>query len=92
MRYLGDAPPPEQAAWVTLAVGEESGHWHEIEGVLTRALSEGGRGEVHVTGGELRVGGLPDRHTPIALPTGRYEFWVQREYVPETGGSRLVAD
>lgn len=92
MRRVGDlppnAPPPEKG--IQLAVGETSGHWHEVDGTVLERPSLQQRGRVLVHSDQVVVGGMPDRHTPLDTPPGLYEFWIQREYSPEA--IRNVAD
>jgi len=89
---------PVDARGLVLAEGETSGHYHAIFGSGARlmrfrdatarvvAVVDGG-GEVRVVGGGS--GGV-DRHTPIKLPSGRYEIRIQRSF--SAGYSRRVAD
>jgi hypothetical protein len=91
-------PAPTDARGLVLAEGETSGHFHAIFGAKARlmryrddaarvvAVVDGG-GEVRVVGGG--AGGI-DRHTPIKLPSGRYEIRIQRQY--DAGYSRKVQD
>lgn len=91
-------PAPEDARGLVLAEGETSGHYHAIFGRGARMMrfrASPGRIIARVDdGGEVRVigggsGGV-DRHTPIALPPGRYEVRVQRSF--SAGYSRRVED
>lgn len=89
---------PKDARGLVLAEGETSGHFHAIFGAKARlmrfrdntkrvvAVVDGG-GEVRVIGGGS--GGV-DRHTPIKLPSGRYEIRIQRSF--SAGYSRQVQD
>lgn len=93
---LEDAP--KDARGIVLAEGETSGHYHAIFGKEARlmrfrdathrvvAVVDGG-GEVRVVGSGS--GGV-DRHTPIQLPSGRYEIRIQRSF--EAGMNRKVVD
>ncbi len=92
-----EAAPPDPRGLV-LAEGETSFHTHQLFGAKARlmrfrdntervvALVDGG-GEVRVVGGGS--GGV-DRHTPVQLPSGRYEIRIQRSY--DAGYSRKVVD
>lgn len=96
LRDLESAPTDVRG--LVLAEGETSGHFHAIFGKKARlmrfrdatqrvvAVVDGG-GEVRVVGGGS--GGV-DRHTPIKLPSGRYEIRIQRSF--SAGYSRQVQD
>lgn len=71
-----------------LAVGEESGHWHALVGVLEEV--DGARLVTVREPTEVRVEGQPGRHPPILLPAGTYRVQIGQEYRPE--GVRRVAD
>jgi hypothetical protein len=91
---VGELPAqlPAKPAPCVLAVGETSGHWHEVEGVVLVKDTDApnGRGRVIVTGGSVRVGGQPWRHDPLPLTSGEYEYWVGREWAH--GQSARVTD
>ena len=79
MRRVGSVSASRRAATVTLAVGEESGHSHVVDGWLDRPLTADKPGLVSVGQTQLRVAGMPWRHGAIIVPSGQYEFWIQRE-------------
>lgn len=66
----------------TLAHGELTGHSHRVK--------ESGAAELYSLAGQLFLKVLADRatlvheeHAPIALSSGTYRVWMQREYSPE---------
>jgi len=62
----------------TLAVGEESGHSHVLQGFVPEP------GIIVLDDvADLHVDGMPWRHDAIKIPAGTYRYWVQREYTPE---------
>jgi hypothetical protein len=83
---IGDAPASSPPVPARLASGEDSGHWHEIAGVIAGDL---------VTVPEpaqLRCQPAAQewRHEPIDVPPGQYRVVIQREYTP--AGMRRVED
>ena len=83
------APPGKPAGapkLLTLAIGEDSGHMHQINGSLV--------GDVLVVAedSDLVIGPAASawRPDPIAVPAGTYRATVQREYTPQ--GAREVGD
>lgn len=84
LRRIGDAQSTEQPTDQTLAVGKQSGHSHVVRGVVVQELAPSIVGLVDVpTLADLRVAGMPWRHDKIQLPSGRYEYWIQREVGPD---------
>lgn len=84
LRRVSDASTDETPRPVTLAIGEESGHSHVLDGFPVTPLGDQGRGVVEVLAPtNLRVEGMPWRHDPIPVSPGRYEFWIQRELTAE---------
>ena len=86
-----------------LALGEESGHWHEaVGGIVVDQMVEGVRflDVFEETVIVVRPDNHAHRHEPVVLPPGRYEIpgqadtrsrWLgQREYTPQ--GIRGSAD
>lgn len=80
LRRVATRDPAGEVREHTLAVGEESGHWHAAIGVLEEI--EGRRLLTVREPTLLRVEGQPGRHTPIELPPGTWDVWTEREYVP----------
>lgn len=64
----------KKARPVTLAIGEESGHSHVLDGILR------GDGVIEVLDtSTLRVEGQPWRHEALTVEPGVYRFFVQRQ-------------
>ncbi len=94
LRRVSDISTDAPAKRLTLAYGEESGHFHELLGAIEHQAN-GKRYVVLPEPTTLRVG--PEthawRHDPIVVPAGTYEvlgrsddrsLWAgQREYTPE---------
>ena len=89
LRRVADRPAAGEVRAHTLAVGEESGHWHEAVGFLE--LEGGVRYLTNVEPTVLEVRGMPGRHDPITLPPGTWEVLIEQEYVPGAA-PRRVAD
>lgn len=68
-----------------IAHGEVTGHTHKIENNETAGLffshEQYGEFYLEVTAPEARI--VHEEHGPIALETGTYRVWRQREYSPE---------
>ena len=68
---------------VTLVHGEMTGHSHRIANPRTATLFPAGPLafflEVHAEGATV----VHEEHGPIALDSGLYRVWRQREYSPE---------
>ncbi len=74
-----------------LVHGEVTGHSHRLEDLSTAQLFSGGApGEmfVEVVSPIARI--VHEEHGPIALESGTYRVWRQREYTPEA--IRIVYD
>ncbi|MEQ8791330.1 MAG: hypothetical protein RIC55_34025 [Pirellulaceae bacterium] len=72
-----------------LAHGEITGHCHRIEEHENAFLYETPKGlYLHVTAESATV--VHEEHHPIALTTGYYRVWRQREYSPEE--IRIIRD
>ena len=78
------APVPSKL--LTLAIGEDSGHMHQITGSLTDGILSLAEPADLVIGPDTSAW----RHSPIAVPAGTYRPVVQREYTP--AGAREVGD
>lgn len=69
-----------------LAIGEDSGHAHAIDGLRL--------GNLLTVLAEAPLTVEPEtsawRHTPIVVPAGTYDVVIQREYTP--AGARRVDD
>ncbi|MGA0069525.1 MAG: hypothetical protein ACO3PB_08735 [Miltoncostaeaceae bacterium] len=93
MRRVGDPTTTDHPTKpATLAIGEESGHSHVLDGLVAVALDNAPRGVVDVPAETLlRVEGMPWRHDPIPVAPGRYEYWIQRE-LSEADEIRRVVD
>jgi hypothetical protein len=78
--------PKSNPKVLTLAIGEDSGHMHQITGEMV--------GDVLIVDqpSELVIGPQTAawRHTPIQIERGAYRPVVQREYTPE--GARQIGD
>jgi hypothetical protein len=86
-----DALPPdrEKLPHTILAYGEVTGHCHRIkesDNADLYATSEGLF--LHVRGRTVTL--THEEHAPVALTTGYYRVWRQREYSPEE--IRVVRD
>lgn len=99
----GEARHGEPTPSAILALGEESGHWHQVvAGSVIDTFTADGRTLDVLT--EARIEVRPEshahRHEPLTLPPGRYTIpgqpdarskWLgQREYTPH--GIRGSAD
>lgn len=90
LRTVPAREPAGVAKEITLAIGEESGHSH----VLTAAIEEIVGDSRFVTlrqDGQVRIEGMPWRHTAINVLAGTYEVIIEREYEPGAA-PRNVAD
>jgi hypothetical protein len=102
---VGPVPEATSSAISTaiLALGEESGHWHEAVGRFVDRVEADGTRFLEVVSSTtiiVRPESHTHRHEPIVLPPGRYQVpgqldtrskWLgQREYTP--GGIRGAAD
>ena len=72
----------QKAKHTTLALGEITGHSHRIKEKSAARLYEATNClYLHVTAEEATV--VHEEHGPIALTSGYYRVWRQREYSPE---------
>lgn len=82
LRLVGPAEGLPNPVVLSLATGSGGDHQHVLNGVMVRQLTTNpeDKGLLEVPADTtLRVVGTEWRHTPIAMPAGRYEFWLQRE-------------
>lgn len=88
LALVPDAAPASTAApkLLTLAIGEDSGHMHQITGALADGLLTIAEPAALVIGPDTAAW----RHDPIMVPAGTYAPRVQREYTP--AGAREVGD
>lgn len=71
-----------------LALGEATGHCHQIETGAAMFVDVDGQKWLDVFSETATV--VHEEHGPVTLPRGRYRVTIQREYAPE--GIRNVLD
>lgn len=79
---VGECASSEQTRELTLAIGEQSGHSHVLHGGV-EVLARGHRYVDVPRDTTVTIEGMPWRHAPVMLPSGRWEIVVEREYSPE---------
>lgn len=80
----------KKADHLTLALGEATGHKHQILDLSAADLFIDAQGNMILKVKDKEAVVIHEEHLPVVLPSGNYEVRIQREYTAQS--FRRVAD